>query len=184
VIGGNRAQAGFGDLAQIQFADQGDNGVLQDWQDATDMSGPAQASGAGMFKNWVYVFGGQASSNFLDTVNRGDLDQIDGIKNWTAMPNLNEPRSALSYADWKGWLFAIGGKNQGNSGEVRLKSVETAGIMPDGTIQSWTYAPPLKNARAGASAVVYMGKIYVIGGFDGTNFLSSVEISTVHSQRP
>ena len=42
-------------------------------------------------------------------------------------------------------------------------------------LPAWFEAAPLTTPRAGASAVAYKNFIYVIGGVDGRNFLSSIE---------
>ena len=41
---------------------------------------------------------------------------------------------------------------------------------------NWERVAPMESGRAGAGAVVVDGKVMVVGGFSGTEFLSSVEI--------
>jgi hypothetical protein len=40
----------------------------------------------------------------------------------------------------------------------------------------WTQIPAMGSKRGSLSATVLNGKLYALGGFDGTNFLNTVEI--------
>ncbi|XP_076820217.1 kelch-like protein 23 [Clavelina lepadiformis] len=66
----------------------------------------------------------------------------------------------------KGLLYALGGYD-GNA-------TNTAECY-DPRNGKWEYIPPMKTCRDGLTAVVLNDEIYAIGGYDGSNHVSSVE---------
>jgi N-acetylneuraminic acid mutarotase len=68
-------------------------------------------------------------------------------------------------------IFVCGGSD----GKTRLNSVESYS-WPE---NSWTLEPAMKEARAGPSAFVHGGEIYVTGGFNETKDTDSVETLNV-----
>ena len=55
-----------------------------------------------------------------------------------------------------------------------MTGVQTC-ALPISEEDRWYLVPPMKTARRGAGAAALHGKLFVIGGSDGTNFLNSVE---------
>lgn len=47
---------------------------------------------------------------------------------------------------------------------------------------TWTMSKPLNTARRGCGVAVFKGKLYVVGGSDGSHSLNSVEIFDEESQ--
>lgn len=68
-----------------------------------------------------------------------------------------------------GFLYAIGGF--GGPSNTCLKEVERYSL--EGGF--WEMIPPLKVGRRALTAVTLPHGVYVLGGFDGENYLSSVE---------
>lgn len=63
--------------------------------------------------------------------------------------------------------------------EKTVELIATSLTPTDGTVFNpppWETLAPLNTPRSGHSAVVRNGEIYVIGGYDGNNFIGSVEI--------
>eukprot|EP00966_Prymnesium_polylepis_P035964 834486-Prymnesium_polylepis.1 len=70
----------------------------------------------------------------------------------------------------RGRFFVIGGSEDGATGTTRVDVFDVARGV-------WEAAPPPMTARrSNAAAAVVGGKIYVIGGFHGSTYLSSVEV--------
>eukprot|EP01083_Nonionella_stella_P002087 5994_1 len=67
-------------------------------------------------------------------------------------------------------IYIIGGSTKMN-GQGALKSIERF----DCVTQSWSRMPDMHEARRGASSVSFDQRIYVFGGFDGSNNLNTVE---------
>lgn len=62
---------------------------------------------------------------------------------------------------------------------ITVELIDSSLSATDGTVFNpppWEEVAPLNTARSSHSAVVLNGEIYVLGGFDGTNSLSTVEI--------
>ena len=84
-------------------------------------------------------------------------------------------RFYLAAAAYQGYLYAIGGGG-GDLGDdnVPLASVERARINPDGSLGPWQIDSYMSTPRRGLKTVLYQGRLYAIGGYNGT-FLKSTE---------
>ena len=86
----------------------------------------------------------------------------------TVLPDLSVPRDELSLVALEGDIYAIGG---GSSEGETLRSVEKFNVESN----AWEgYSDMIEERRAHTSVSV-CGTIYVMGGFDGENYLKSCE---------
>ena len=125
--------------------------------------------GLEVVEDCLYVLGGYTSSQggrFLDCVFK--YDPRDSAE-WKCMTPMIYNRCNVSTAVYEDQIYAFGGA----SGDVpgRLKTAE----VYDPETNKWTEIQPMKQERSDCASVVLDGFIYVIGGFDGENFLSSIE---------
>ena len=65
------------------------------------------------------------------------------------------------------YIYAIGGNDQ----NFKTTSVERY----DPSLDQWVEMAPLLTARAGCGAGVLDGYLYVVGGYDGSKCLNTVE---------
>ena len=98
-----------------------------------------------------------------------DIDQST-VKNGVTM---KEPRAFAASAQVGSTIFVFGGKSSPGSPD-RLKACEKLDTLQ--SPMNWERVAPMESGRADAGAVVVGGKVMVVGGFSGTDFLSSVEI--------
>lgn len=87
---------------------------------------------------------------------------------WTQGASLPTPLSAYALVAFEGDLFLFGGWNGDEYTNLTLKY--------DLGQDQWLNLTPSPVARGFAGAAVVSGKIYLVGGYDGTNFLPNNDI--------
>jgi hypothetical protein len=122
----------------------------------------------------LFVVGGNDGTQILKSV---ICFRTDEEKN-ASLPELNLARDELDVAmgtvylfnqDSTGALYAVGGF--GSHLKTCLRSVE---VFQPQTGQ-WKLIPDMKFARRGCSAVIVQDILYVVGGFDGENYIAEME---------
>ncbi len=144
------------------------NGVAApQWQLAAPLNIPRAGATAVFYNNFIYVFGGKSSNNtILNSVERFDLQS----QTWdtSSVPPFETPRFNAVAVVYENKIFLIGGEEDN---EV-LDNVE----IYDPQTNRWEDGEDLRNAREGHSAVVFDGKLYVIGGTKGGfSYLDEIE---------
>ena len=86
---------------------------------------------------------------------------------------MTEPRAFATSASMGSTIYVFGGKGSPLS-QVRLKSCEKLDTLK--SPMNWERIAPMGTGRGDAGAAVVDGKVLVMGGFSGYNFLSSVEV--------
>ncbi|CAK8689904.1 unnamed protein product [Clavelina lepadiformis] len=81
---------------------------------------------------------------------------------------MNEKRIYHTLVSARGLLYALGGLHDRNN------ATNTAEFY-DPRNGKWEYIQQMKTRRSGLTAVALNNEIYAIGGYDGSNDLSSVE---------
>ena len=87
--------------------------------------------------------------------------------------SMTEPRAFATSASMGSTIYVFGGKGSPLS-QVRLKSCEKLDTLK--SPMNWERIAPMGTGRGDAGAAVVDGKVLVVGGFSGHNFLSSVEV--------
>lgn len=92
-----------------------------------------------------------------------------------------QPRTQFGAATWNGRLYVVGGYN--SAGAVQSSVLVSPQLATGGNISSnWSSGSTSFNvARAGLSALAYANNLYLLGGNDGTNYLSDVQFSQINS---
>jgi len=133
--------------------------------------GPATAAWS---NGLIYVMGGITDITTIATVSRYD----PCADAWTTVASMPTPRrfsdAVLSRG---GQVYVLGG----TVGSVGFPGTQILTVVEryDPVSNSWATATPLATPRGAlATAVGHGGTIFAIGGFDGSNALSSVEVFT------
>lgn len=87
---------------------------------------------------------------------------------YCALPTMKEGKCAVGCADLNGSLLVCGGYDRVEC----LKSVDR--YLPESN--TWQAMSPMKEARGRFGIAVVRGKVYAIGGSNGTNELDTVEV--------
>lgn len=128
--------------------------------------------GAAVLDGTLYIFGG---SNGMRT--RCETWKISPVNwKWERCDNMLEPRNYISNSSvvFDGKIYVFGGQNWREITRVSLRS--KTGEVYDPKTNKWTATGSLHDMRSDCAAAVYDNQIYVCGGFNGDNILSSVEV--------
>lgn len=143
------------------------------WQELTPLPKGLNHIAAASAGGKVYSFGGFTQQN------RGAVDSAyeydPRSDTWTQLPPMPAPRGAAAAVALDGRLHVIGGAE-----DVSTSSRENVGTheVYDPATGQWSEATPLPTPREHMPAVVYNGKIHVIGGrfLEMTNNTGSHEV--------
>ncbi len=122
--------------------------------------------------NKLYVVGGNDGINTIAT-----MEVLDPLTNeWTPKTPMPTDRGLPVCASVDGKIYVIGGV-RGPLGSPDYSGLKTVEVY-DTTSNSWSTLADMPTKRWGSSAVVYNGKIYVVGGvtFFPTTVYNSVEV--------
>jgi glucose/arabinose dehydrogenase/N-acetylneuraminic acid mutarotase len=140
-------------------------------------------AGSAVLDGKLYMVGGKTSNTHLNTVyvyNPGNPN-ITTDDTWASTLNLPgagvENPAVVSLA---GKLYAFGGSTAPFSGSVTNAAVFNPDTNPDPAIATprWDSLAPMPTARAGATAQVLNGDIYVIGGMGADG--ASVDVVEIY----
>jgi len=110
-----------------------------------------------------YGGGGEESPN----VYFADVDSDGTVGSWHETTPLPEWREAAATVVWNTFVYVIGGGGPVWEGRSEQNTVYYASINPDGTIGSWESTTLLPERIVAAAGVVWNGRIYVAGGWNG-----------------
>jgi hypothetical protein len=110
----------------------------------------------------------------------GDPD----ITSWTSATNgLPSARSQFGAAVWNNRIYVLGGKGSGTgcTGGVCNTVYVSPQLSSGGDIGSaWSTGSTSFNvARSGVTAVAYANNLYILGGYDGSHYLSDVQYAQI-----
>ncbi|GMT31315.1 hypothetical protein PFISCL1PPCAC_22612 [Pristionchus fissidentatus] len=141
------------------------NPVTNEWTSAAPMEIARYQAGVIAWKGLLVAAGGCDRWACTDTVEAYDPK----TDSWRQLARLRTPRRGCACAIYRDQLMVIGGSD----GQQSLASVEILD-SPNGT---WRPGPSLTTPRANTKAVTTAGGVvYVIGGFNGTHFLNTIEL--------
>jgi len=127
------------------------------------------------FKDKIYLFGGvrQPIAHMPQTFSRDTyiVDLGTGLLKKTVP--MKTKRNFVSSAILDNKIYAIGGKEAPELG-VRLGSCEVLDLEEKPL--NWVKISDMRSRRSDAGAVGFRRKVFVVGGFNGRNSLSTVEI--------
>ena len=183
VIGGN-SSVESNIINTVYSATLNPDGSVGAWTtEANSLPSPAWGASAATSNGHVYVIGGSdnTGSNIINTVYSAPLNPDGSVGAWTTEANsLPSPAWGASAATSNGHVYVIGGSD--NTGSNIINTVYSAPLNPDGSVGAWTTeANSLPSPVFIATSAVYNGHVYVIGGSDANNILSSVYSTTLNS---
>uniref|UniRef100_A0A1I7V013 BACK domain-containing protein n=1 Tax=Caenorhabditis tropicalis TaxID=1561998 RepID=A0A1I7V013_9PELO len=128
--------------------------------------------GAAIVNGTLYVFGG---SNGIRTRCETWKLSMETCQ-WEKCDNMLEPRNYISNSSvvFDGKIYVFGGQNWREISRVGSRS--RTGEVYDPKTDRWTATGGLHDMRSDCAAAVFDNQIYVCGGFNGDQILSSVEV--------
>jgi hypothetical protein len=156
-------------------------GVLSSWTtSATSLPVGRSLAQAVAYNGYLYVLGGQTDSTAavgtVSYINITSTGVLGSTWNNADLPG-GAGRNAFGAAVSNGYLYVAGGDNGSGTkkGDIYYAQLNTT----DGSLATaWaTETNTFTTARSGLSLVAYNGRLYVIGGTDGTNNLTDVQFA-------
>lgn len=140
-----------------------------DWTSLPSMHCERSQAAAVYMNGKLFVFGGYMANRCLSSCEIFDFKTNE----WTVGPSMRENRRGCAAAIHKEKIFIIGGSNGVTSlGTTEIfDPLHNEWILDPNVMQSDLNVP-----RSGVGVVVCDEKLYVIGGFDGRNFLKTIEM--------
>jgi hypothetical protein len=138
----------------------------------------------------LYYLGGQTTSAntsatstvyYSSSIASGNPTWTGTTTGITNTAGTAQTRSQFGAAVWNGRIYVVGGYNSGGTAQATV--LVSPQLNSGGNITSnWSSGSTSFNvARAGLSAVAYANNLYVLGGNDGTNYLSDVQFSQINT---
>lgn len=147
-----------------------------EWSTLSSMSYERSQAAAVYFDGRIYVFGGYTSNRCLSSCEILTLSTNE----WSHGPSMRENRRGCGAVLFKNKIFIVGGSN----GIASLTSIEIFNPVTNDWIITVKKIPnELNLPRVGVGITVCYDKLYAIGGFDGRNFLKSIEVYDHHNRR-
>jgi len=156
------------------------------WQSAAP-SGIRRAELAGVEHGGkIYVLGGRGpgGTGIYSTTLMNELEVYDTEANtWQTLPPMPTARAGLGAAIVGNTLYAIGGRVGWAGGVLKMGQVVNTVEAYDINTGRWTTKSPLPTPRSDLVVLAHGGKIYAIGGWDGTSN-SGGDLATVEVYDP
>ena len=180
-IGGANGPLGDDNLpsASVERAKILANGELGSWKRQAYLTTPRRGLQAVAYKNYIYALGGY-NGQFLKTVERAQVNQQGEITHWIEeKKNFLVDRYIHSAAIHEDRIYLIAGHVE-KQDYMSYADVESAQIQADGQLTPWKIeATTLNTPRFIASSVTLNDHLYIAGGHDGANRLTSVEAAPI-----
>lgn len=130
---------------------------------------------------YLYYIGGQTGgiSNAVASVYKSTIGAsgVPGAFSATGQAVLPENRTQIAAVTYAGFIYVAGGFN--NTASANRNSVYYSSINAVGDITSWsTTSNGFTNARRELTMVTAGAYLYIIGGYDGTNYFADVQVAT------
>lgn len=162
------------------------SGQTTAWQGSSGLATGRGMSGSTAYNGHIYVVGGSTNGG---TSARTDVEysamsnQDGGLGNFTAdTHNLSNGRGLPGVAAWNGYLYVMGGgTNSTRYGDVQYAPIGGTGALSGvfSTANSFVTGTGGDTGRVGVCTVAYDGRLYAIGGYDGTNYHNDVRYTTI-----
>jgi hypothetical protein len=171
-------------LPSSEYARVQPDGSLSAWQAGPVLNVERGFFAAVRYRNHVYVAGGGRGAygqTLLDSVERAEILPDGTLGEWVLEPQvMNIERRCSKLVEVNGHLFALGG-----FGGILLDTVESAEVLPDGSLGEWLVAMDTLKVARYIHAVERIGdRTYVIGGHDQAKGLGIGEVEWSREDEP
>ena len=184
VLGGVHYTPASGDVLSdtVYYSKINPDGSLGAWQTANHLPYAPQFCSATAWNGRIYVIGGWGSTGptvggFTNAVYSAAIQTNGSLSSWVAQTPLpNATSSHTSVAN--GFLYVISGLIAG--GSQITSNVYCSKINGDGTLAGWIQTTPLPYAVANFGGVAANGRIFTMGGWNGSSPVSVFSSATVN----
>jgi len=173
--GNGGAGGSYGLFSSVQYAPIHANGSLGSWTDTTALSGVRTQNEMVAYNGYLYVLGGTDNNANSASVVYAAVNPAGTTTTYTSLANTFTPgRERHASVAYNGFLYVIGGRQSGTTYYnttlyARICTGYNSGVggcgSAAGGVGTWaTTTNAFTAARAGHTAVVYHGYLYILGG--------------------
>lgn len=174
----------------VEYAPLNPDGSVGTWNTAAALPGDRVYGQLEQVGGTLYYLGGQDDSGTAySTIYYAVPDASGNISSWsTASGGIGNTSSSAAVARtefsstvWNGRIFVLGGydSNDQTTNTVFISpQLNSGGDIP---ANSWSSGTPFNVAREGLTAIAYANNLYLLGGYDGSNFLSDVQYAQINA---
>jgi hypothetical protein len=156
------------------------DGTVGAWQTTTPLPTPLVFPGAAVWSNRIYVTGGAGPwgpNPMTNAVYSAEVQTNGSLGKWVVQTPL--PVAAYTHTSVaNGALYVIGGLK--NDGSQLVNNAYYTRINSDGSLAGWYLTTPLPQAIGNLGAVAANGRIYTMGGFNGSGPTSGFYSASVN----
>ena len=187
VLGGYHYTDANGDVPSdvVYYSKVNTNGTLGSWQTANPLPNTLSYLSASVWNNTIYVIGGiDVNSQPQNSVYSAQIQTDGSLSPWVAQPPLPVPNDThygsgiFAHASVaNGFLYMLGGLIDG--GTQISANVYYTKINADGTLAGWNQTTPMPQGLCFFGAVTAGGRVFVIGGSNGSSTVNPFYNATV-----
>jgi N-acetylneuraminic acid mutarotase len=147
------------------------------WTAKSEMPTARQGLSASVVNGKIYAIGGGSSSTlgYTSVVTYSTVEEYDpATDTWTTKSPMPTSRGWHSANVVDGKIYIIGGSQASRPDENHVLQVE----VYDPATDTWAQAGEMPKSRAAGSSSVVNGKIYIIGGYGGSQNIDEYDPST------
>lgn len=165
----------------VQYAPIDSQGNVGSWSATSSLPdvrawGRLEAVGGTLY----YIGGQNGPLNPVDDVYYAETDS-GNISSWsTSTYSLPEPLTLHSTAVWEDRIYVSGGES--SSREPRDNVYVSPDLSSDADLsEDWATATSFNVDRRGHTLIAYADNLYILGGYDGDNYLNDVQVAPINS---
>jgi len=170
-------------INSVQYAPIDIYGVVGGWTaggNLPDVRAWGQLESAG---GTLYYIGGQTSTSTDERPEVYWATPVSGAVTWATVGGANDlpdGRTKHGATSWNNRIYVTGGIAQ-TGGAVSNVVYVSPDLSAGGTIGSaWSSTTTFDVARSGHTTIAYANNLYVLGGFNGTNYLNDVQYTQIN----
>jgi N-acetylneuraminic acid mutarotase len=173
-----------GTTAEVKSAPINADGTVGSWMTTTSLPSGRSYTMARVYQGYVFLVGGYSKDAGADTTTTyyAKLNDSGAVGSWSSGPAFTTAREGLGVEIYNGYLYLTGGWNGANTfyGDTQYSLLSMTAGGPSG-VQPWQSTTSAALAVYGQSSVVYNNVIYVIGGYGGGVYQSSVRYAPINA---
>ena len=128
-----------------------------------------------ILKDKVYIIGGYNGSIVISDVYSAKIKDNGTLDSWEYENSLLDPLSSSQAVVFKDYIIMLGGFD----GRKWTKNITIAKLTEKGKLGNWLYMHPLPSSIGESQSLLYGNRIYLLGGYDGYNYSTSVYTATI-----
>lgn len=164
------------------------SGKVNTWTSGNALSQGRTYAGSTAYNGRLYTVGGttDGGSTASDDIERSTIVRQSGAIGSFSVDSQPLDTGVMSpgVAAYDGYLYVVGGKTASSrQGSVQYAPIGTNGSLSDDftTTGSFVTGSGSDTGREGGCTVAYNNRLYVVGGWDGTNYHDDVRYATIGS---